>query len=352
MVTKTYRVGLLAGSLKGDGDEKTILTLAEALTRKNCAVTLFLLNNDSDYEVSDTLEIIRIEGKHRKDKEKKLREITSNTRYDLFVTSRADYYPFIRSKFKFISVHISPYSWIKNENKTLIAKQLKLRRIKKKYQGRKLVALSLGIRDELINHLGCDASDITVINNPFDIASILESANQPGPQPDNDYIIYVASFIPRKRHKDLLNAFKRMNTELSLVLVGKGPLEKELKQYAHELGLGGRVIFWGWDSNPYRLIKKAKLSILASESEGLPRTLIESLILGTPTVSTDCPSGPNEVMTGPLSDFLVPVGNIDRLAGAMLAALESYPDISQLNMDRFDGERVASRYLELMKTDA
>ncbi|WP_455199149.1 glycosyltransferase [Kaarinaea lacus] len=351
MVTKTHRVGLLAGSLKGAGAEKTILTLAEALTRKNCAVTLFLLNNDSDYVASDTLEVIRIEGKHRKDKEKKLREITSDTRFDLFVTSRADYYPFIRSRFKFISVHISPYSWIKNENKTLIAKQLKLRRIKKKYQGRKLIALSQGIRDELVNHLGCDASDITVINNPFDITSILDSANQSGPQPDNDYIIYVASFIPRKRHKDLLDAFKRMNTELSLVLVGKGPLEKELKQYSHELGLGNQVIFWGWDGNPYRLIKNARLSVLTSESEGLPRTLIESLILGTATVSTDCPSGPNEVMTGPLADFLVPVGDVEGLATAMTAALESYPDLSQLNLDRFDGEQVASRYLDLMETD-
>lgn len=348
MITKTHRVGLLAGSLKGAGAEKTILTLAEALTRKNCAVTLFLLNNDSDYVASDIIEIIRIEGKHRKDKEKKLRDLTSNVRYDLFVTSRADYYPFIRSRYKFISVHISPYSWIKNENKTLISKQLKLRRIKKKYQGRKLIALSQGIRDELINHLGCDDSDITVINNPFDITSILHNSSEPGRLPENKYIVYVAAFIPRKRHRDLLHAFSKLKTDHDLVLVGKGPGERELKTLARDLNLENRVIFWGWDKNPYRLIKNAELSVLTSEAEGLPRTLIESVLLGTPVVSTDCPSGPNEVMTGPFRQFLVPVGDIDKLADAMRSALENYPDFDELDMQRFDSDKVAERYLALV----
>ena len=66
-------------------------------------------------------------------------------------------------------------------------------------------------------------------------------------------------------------------------------------------------------------------------------------------VSTDCPSGPREVMTGPFKEFLVPVGDVDKLATAMQSALEQYPDISQLEMERFSADSVASRYLELIK---
>jgi len=349
MNNKKFTVGLLAGSLKGAGAEKTILTLADFLSRKNCSVNLFLLNEDLDYVAPDYINVIRLNGKHRKDKEKQLEQLTHSTAYDLFVTSRADYYPFIHSRHKYISVHISPYSWIQNENKSVISKWLKLSRIRKKYRDRKLIALSEGIKEELINHLGCNASDITVINNPFDVATIQSESGREGPLPDSGYIIYVASFIPRKRHQDLIQAFAKLKSDLKLVLVGKGPDEEALKSLVEKLGLTNQVIFWGWDQNPYRLIKHARLSVLASEAEGLPRTLIESLLLGTPAVSTDCPSGPNEVMTDAFRQFLVPVGNIKQLTEAMNSALESYPDISQLDMDRFAGEQVADRYLALIE---
>lgn len=349
MEQKKYTVGLLAGSLKGAGAEKTILTLADFLSRKNCTVTLFLLNEDLDYVAPDYITVIRLDGSHRKDKEKQLGQLTQTTSYDLFVTSRPDYYPFIHSQHKFISVHISPYSWIQNEKKSSLSKWLKLSRIKRKYRYRKLIALSEGIRKELVNHLGCKATDITVINNPFDVTTIHSEASKEGPLPDGDYIIYVASFIPRKRHRDLLQAFHQLNTDLKLVLVGKGPGEQDLQSFAKKLGVSDRVIFWGWDKNPYRLIKHARLSMLTSEAEGLPRTLIESLLLGIPVVSTNCPSGPDEIMIGAFRPFLVPIGDIEQLTAAMQSALAAYPDISQLKLDRFAGEQVADRYLALIE---
>lgn len=352
MNSKNYTVGLLAGSLKGAGAEKTILTLADFLSRKHCSVNLFLLNADLDYVAPDYITVIRLDGKHRKDKEKQLQQYTQKSDYDLFITSRPDYYPYINARHKFISVHITPYSWLQNEKKSFVSKRLKLSRIKKKYKNRKLIALSEGIRDELITQLGCRSDDITVINNPFDVSTILSESVKEGPLPDRDYIIYVASFISRKRHFDLLKAFSQIKADLQLVLVGKGPDEQQLKSYAEQLGLADRVIFWGWDKNPYRLIKHAKLSVLTSEAEGLPRTLIESLLIGTPAVSTDCPSGPNEVMTGPFRQYLVPVGDIRKLAEAMQLALDAYPDINQLDMTRFAAGHVADRYLALIEEDS
>lgn len=352
MENRKYKVGLLAGSLKGAGAEKTILTLSDFLSRKGCSVTLFLLNEGSDYTAPEYLNTIRLDGKHRKDKEAQLEKITKESNYDLFVTSRPDYYPHIHARHKYTSVHITPYSWIQNENKSFISKWLKLTRVRKKYKNIKLIALSHGIRDELVRYMGCKDSDITVINNPFDVSNIINESVKEGPLPEGDYIIYVAAFIPRKRHKDLLIAFSKLSSGYKLLLVGKGPEEQALKTLSNKLGLSERVIFWGWDSNPYRLIKHAKLSVLASEAEGLPRTLIESLLIGTPAVSTDCPSGPNEIMSGPFRQYLVPVGEIDRFANAMHSALQAYPDISQLAMDRFSGEQVADRYLALIEADS
>jgi glycosyltransferase involved in cell wall biosynthesis len=349
MNSNKLTIGLLAGSLQGAGAEKTILTLADFLVRDGCDVNLFLLGEGADYKVRDGITIIRLDGKHRKDKQEQLATLTNQTHYDLFITSRPDYYSFITADHKFISVHITPYSWLMNEKKSLLSRYLKLLRIRKKYKNRKLIALSQGIKDELISHLGCHSSSITVINNPFDIERIHNEADKTGPLPEKDYIIYVAALIPRKRHSDLLKAFKKLDSSLDLVLVGKGPCEQELKLLAKQLNISDRVIFWGWDKNPYRLIRQAKLSVLTSEAEGLPRTLIESLLIGTRTVSTDCPSGPNEVLIGPFSRYLIPVGDVEKLSQVMQSALIEYPDIKQLNLDRFSGENVANRFLDLIQ---
>jgi glycosyltransferase involved in cell wall biosynthesis len=343
------KIGLLAGSLKGAGGEKTILTLAEALAQQGCQVDLYLLNQQADYTAAENVNLIQLPGKHKREKKRQLGKRSRAAGYQLFVTSRPDFYDYAHAENTFASVHITPYAWLKNEKKSRLSKYLKYLRIKKKFNHKQLIALSQGIKDDLVNNLGCRENDITVINNPFDTDTIFNAAQEAGNLPPNPYMVYIAALIPRKRHKDLILAYKELDTDLDLVLVGKGPLEHELKSLVNELGLSDRIIFWGWDPNPYRLIKNARLSLLTSEAEGLPRVLIESLLLGVPVVSTDCPSGPNEVMTGELRQYLIPVGDINGLTKAMQSALGGYPEFSNLNLERFSSKQVALRYLELIK---
>lgn len=85
---------------------------------------------------------------------------------------------------------------------------------------------------------------------------------------------------------------------------------------------------------------------MASESEGLPTVLIESLILGTPVVSTDCPTGPSEILTGEFAEFLSPVGDVAALARNIRKALESYPPINDSFLARFRNDYAIERYLE------
>jgi glycosyltransferase involved in cell wall biosynthesis len=163
-----------------------------------------------------------------------------------------------------------------------------------------------------------------------------------------DYIVYVAALIPRKRHADLFQAFSKIqNKKTKLVLVGKGRLQDSLESLAKQLKIEDRVVFWPWDPNPYRLIKNARLSVLASEAEGLPRVLIESIIIGTTVVSKDCPSGPNEVLLGANAKYLVPVGDVDKLRLAMNDILARKQQ-QIFDLKRFDATKVAMAYEDLI----
>ena len=95
------------------------------------------------------------------------------------------------------------------------------------------------------------------------------------------------------------------------------------------LGLGKKVIFQAYTDNPYAWIRHADLFVFSSDFEGFGRVLAEALIIGTPVVSTDCPTGPSEILTGVLKDFLVPPGDVNALASKIREALQYYPDIKE-----------------------
>ena len=341
------KIGLLLGSLSGAGAEKTILTLAKGLARRGVVVDLYVLGlRKADYVVPAEVNVILLKGGNSFLKKIHLLVSTYSKKYSLFVTSRAEYYSFIHANKKICSVHITPTAWLSISDKKYIQK---LKRLKAKFVGKELIALSQGIKDDLVNNLGCQSGAVTVINNPYRFEEIEEKASVQKDLPDFEYIIYVASFIPRKRHIDLLKAFSMIeNKSIKLLLLGKGELFDDIANVANRLGIGDRVVFWGWDANPYRLIKHAKLSLLCSEAEGLPRALVESLIIGTPVVSTDCPSGPNEVLVGEFSGYLVPVGDVERLAEGIDAALVYYPSINNLDLSRFTVDSVVEKYMALL----
>lgn len=342
-------IAFLLGSLNGAGAEKTIITLCKHLKILGNNLSLLVLDDVGDYILPEGIELIKISGNTKKEQRLSIKKITGALDLDLFVSSRGEFYDAALAKRKFCSVHITPTAWIRDPRWKFWSIIRKKRKLSKKFSGKNLIALSEGIREDLVHNLNCKQDKIHTINNPFEIQEIRNLAQQGGEIPDSPYIIYVASLIPRKRHVDLLQAFSKLqNKEINLVLLGKGELQSELEALAIKLHIENRVKFLGWNPNPYKMIKNASLSILASEAEGLPRVLVESLILGVPVVSTNCPSGPSEVMTGALRDYLVPVGDVDQLTRKMDAALKSYPDSTDFNIERFSAANVAKRYLELI----
>jgi glycosyltransferase involved in cell wall biosynthesis len=188
------------------------------------------------------------------------------------------------------------------------------------YGQRPLVAVSQGVADDLRTGFGVATGKLRVIGNPFDLAAIGALATEPCPaRPTTPYILHVGRHAAQKRHDLLLAAFARLEPTHTLVLLT--PPDEKLSGLITRLGLERRVTSADFQANPYPWMAGADLLVLCSDHEGLPNVLIEALACGTRVVSTDCPSGPREILSGELAQWLVPCNNVPSLAKAMQTAL-------------------------------
>lgn len=193
-------------------------------------------------------------------------------------------------------------------------------RYRELYGARPLVAVSRGVAADLCSSFAVDANRISVIANPFDIAAIRALSAEPCPlRPSVPYILHVGRFAAQKRHDLLLAAFAQTGLPRQLVLLT--PPDAGLAALIARHGLEHRVTIADFQANPYPWMAGAELLVLCSDHEGLPNVLIEALACGTRVISTDCPSGPREILGGELARWLVPCGDIDALAAAMRTAL-------------------------------
>jgi glycosyltransferase involved in cell wall biosynthesis len=123
----------------------------------------------------------------------------------------------------------------------------------------------------------------------------------------------------QKRFDLLIDAFSQTQAKssLKLVIVGTGSLHALLVQQIVTLGMEGRIILVGFDSNPYKYMAKAEFLVMSSDTEGYPLVLIEALSLGCPIVSTDCPTGPREIIQQGKNGLLVEKGNVGAIAAGI-----------------------------------
>ncbi len=193
-------------------------------------------------------------------------------------------------------------------------------RYQRRYGGRALVAVSQGVADDLRTHFVKADKPLRVIPNPFDFAGIRALAAAPCPaRPSAPYILHVGRFAAQKRHDLLFEAYARLDPAQLLVLLTTP--DERLSALVERHGLSRRVIVADFQANPYPWMAGADLLVLCSDHEGLPNVLIEALACGARVVSTDCPSGPREILAGELARWLVPCNDAAALARAMGDAL-------------------------------
>ena len=164
-------------------------------------------------------------------------------------------------------------------------------------------------------------------------------------------VLAAGSLKPQKNHALLLRAFARVRRPgRKLMILGEGPLRPELDGLAAELGIAGELILPGFAVNPWPFYASASLFVLSSDWEGLPLVIPEALYAGLPVVSTDCESGPAELLDGGRFGRLVPCGDEEALADAIEQALAAPNDPTEQRARAIEvaGPETIERYLELL----
>ncbi|MEO1624196.1 MAG: glycosyltransferase [Bacteroidota bacterium] len=237
-----------------------------------------------------------------------------------------------------------------------------------------VVSICQSMKLELDEYLQLkDHPDHQAIYNPHPLDSIRQkAAAQIGSfsfQSNTDYIVSVGRLVKGKRLDDLLRAFHHLRgsnpRDIALLIIGEGDQQETLEALADELGIRENVHFLGYQQNPFAYIARSQVLVLSSEWEGLPNVLIEALACETAVISSDCISGPREILH-PQSDlqkqlvdewekgpygWLYPVGRWELLADclAQLLADSSSRQALEINgvkrAQDFAAERIAQQYL-------
>ncbi|SLM61348.1 MULTISPECIES: glycosyltransferase [Dickeya] len=364
------RILIVIDGLPGGGAEKVVLTLAQGLIAARHQVSLFSLRDVQEYPLPAGLTyqtlVDRCTSPWRK-----LNELTRRAKaldtairaaesrhgnFDLVLSNlhKTDRIVARCAALKRSSVWFCLHGMFSPSyigHRQGVSRWLKRKKIQRVYQQRNLVAVSQAVLGDMRNAFQVSPARAEVINNPFDFDRIAELAAQPCEMAGKAYLIHVGRLHPHKRHDRLLQAYALSGITLPLLLLGKGASEytRQLQQLAETLGVADRVIFHGFCDNPYPYIRHARLLVLSSDSEGFGNVLVESLFCGTPVVSTRCPGGPEEILTGDLARGLSNLNERD-LAQTMLSVLQSPPPIAAEQLDRYRLETICARYLALAES--
>lgn len=215
-----------------------------------------------------------------------------------------------------------------------------------------IVAVSRGVADDLAARTGIRRETIRVIHNGV-VDDRFETRAAAAPDhpwfaESRPVVVGMGRLVPQKDFATLIQAFRTVaeRTDARLVILGEGPLRGDLTALAGQLGLADRVDLPGFLPNPLPLLRGARLFVMSSRFEGFGNVVAEALACGTPVVSTDCPHGPDEISDGGRYGPLVPVGEPDLLADAILASLATQPDHQALRArgQEFSVRRCAESY--------
>ncbi len=217
-------------------------------------------------------------------------------------------------------------------------------------------AVSLGVVRDTARLAKLHHSKFSVLFNPLRTLpdpseAELATAEASWRKPRGRRVVTVGTLKAQKNHKLLIDAValvKGKNAEL--IIVGDGPMREELGDYISERGFQKYCQLVGKHENPSAFFQTADLFVLSSDYEGLPNVVIEAMSFGLPIVSTDCPSGPSEILDGGRFGDLVPVGDVQALSSAIDENLSCPKDPNALKNRALDfsPDKAAERYLNLL----
>ena len=221
-----------------------------------------------------------------------------------------------------------------------------------------VVAVSSGVADNVAAALRLPREQIEVIYNPVVTPELERKARESVCNPWFEaaappVVVAVGRLTPQKDFPTLIRAFRRLVAErpARLMILGEGPERPRLEALIDELRLTGSVELPGFIVNPYPYMRRADAFVLSSAWEGLPGVLIEAMACGCPVISTDCRSGPREILEDGRWGRLVPVGDATVLAQALREVLDAPPPVvPSAALARFTPANVTRQYRNVLQT--
>jgi glycosyltransferase involved in cell wall biosynthesis len=222
-----------------------------------------------------------------------------------------------------------------------------------------VAAVSGGVARDLEQQLGLEKETVKVLYNPVVNEDLISQSQADLEHPwfaENSPPVFLAvgRLNPQKDFPNLLRAFAQVRQQKSarLIILGEGQERRKLEKIIDSLGIGEDVLMPGFVKNPYAYMKRASCLVLSSRDEGLPTVLIEAMACGCPVLSTNCPSGPDEILDNGIYGLLVPIENSEALAAAMLETLENTLPKASLTerAKQYSTDQVVNTYLSLLYT--
>ena len=363
---KKMKVLVLHGHLSMGGEERVLLNVLKNLVELNYDVDLLitwnhkennLFENEIPKKVNYEFLFNNYDGKSKIIKEiyrlrakltylKKVEKIIKEKKYDIVIDYSSNLL-----KYNNLDIKVPVFAWI--HFSLTFGEKLsadKIEKYKKQYKkNEKILAICDTMRDEFVKILGMDEKKVELVYNPIDLETIRKKAENIDKKYEDylkkDYFLQVSRLTEQKQPEHLVDIYyklKQQGIKEKLYFIGNGEKIELIRQKIREFNLENDVVLLGQIENPYPFFKNAKLFVHTAKYEGLPTVLLESLTLGTPVVSYDCPTGPKDIL-GKNSEYgkLIPLNDKDTFVKEVYELMkddekyENYRKISLVRADDF-----------------
>ncbi|MBB3232281.1 glycosyltransferase [Halomonas stenophila] len=357
------RVLFVIDQLASGGAPRSVLKLTRAMLAQGVSVTLVALSERLGLDVPEGAEVRVVPFTPRGRREKLHRYRLHARRLDAFLAEHPASFDLVVANLHqahqvvsrscladraWLCIRSDPRQELLS-NKQGWRRRIKRRKVCRLYGDKRLIVLSETNRQSLAS-IGCRPREVRVIPNVMELERLQVMMRDPIAEPEwagRDFCLYVGRLaMTQKRLDRLLRGYLASGTDLPLVLIGDGD-RASVEREIHALNLEDRVTLLGARDNPYPYMRRARLLMLSSDYEGLPNVLLEALACGTPVVSTDCLSGPSDILQGELRRGLVPLDDVEAFGAAMSDLLADPPAIPAALIEPYTPASIVARYRAL-----
>jgi glycosyltransferase involved in cell wall biosynthesis len=354
-------------SMEGGGVEKNLILIANYISKFKQNVFLITFDNGFNKYFNKNISILNVRKKDKKKFSKYykyffcliilLKEYIKNKHFVLF-SFQANIYSIIFSyflNFKIISrSNSSPSGWNKSYIKNLIFSFF----IKR---ANIIIVNSNDFKKEFLKKFQITPK---LIYNPLNYKEIIKKSKQKVKiekkfkSKKNLKLINIARLTDQKNQEILIKAMNIVAKKIdcTLLIMGYGSNKRKLKNLINHYNLNGCIKLIDYKSNPFPYLKASDVFVLTSKYEGLPNVILESQTLNKYVISTDCPTGPKEILMNGMIGSLFKVGDFKKLASILLdynknkKKYEKKIKIANSKLDRFDYKQNCHKYLSLINS--